>query len=855
MKDLTLKQWLRLKWRDVRSFDYSNLSFLYVACLVTIAFVYTLFRVGEYAINQQQSRALWVIQQIDSQRDLAAELERLIALAQNPTILDSESALHRLVGSYGQLVQDQDHVFEMADTLQVACAHRVCANLFKRDFFTITAQEFEKGMVGRGSSSPVRTALLQKMFDATVRYHLALKDTLIVALEIIRAKNQAIMNFDILAYVALMIVLLVQALYVFRPAIRHLKASLATRSEFLSRISHEIRNPMNSIIGMADILKDTRLNFEQQQYVDNLLRSGHSLLSMLNNLIDFSVLETKRMKLIPVSLNLFETLERCVHSIDTLAQHKNLSLYLHLDPQVPNQLRGDAVRLEQVLMNLLNNAVKFTAQGSLTLAVELEKQDARAAWLNFCVSDTGIGIEATKVDEIFESFVQVDSSIQRKYGGPGLGLSIAREIVRLMGGRLEVASVFGEGSQFSFTVKLRKQRHQADTSEAPLTRLSAIKFAMLVAPEEVLRYQGGLARLNSFHLLQSVPELRERILTNGPENLDEILIDDSIGIIAMINCRNLAEELGCGEKTVALIRSTFNRENMDLLKRNGYTRLLRKPLRPWDLLELPAKSFEQPTQSRPASPTRLLGKLKEKNLKVLLVDDSNDNLFLLKEVVAPLASTIHFAENGLDAIEKFKGNAYDVVFMDIQMPVMDGYTAIRKMREAEVEAGHRRPIPIYAVTAHAGLVDAQKCREAGFTARIVKPVDRDDIYKSLSQAFSVDVASLDLIDAEDPVEDVADGPEGVLPTKYLAKLMPTYFKTRFEDLERLRGALNKSDFEALRGLGHKIKGSTASYGFIKASHLSLQLENSARAEDLVECRRIVDQLEVMFQTARKKFNA
>ena len=208
----------------------------------------------------------------------------------------------------------------------------------------------------------------------------------------------------------------------------------------------------------------------------------------------------------------------------------------------------------------------------------------------------------------------------------------------------------------------------------------------------------------------------------------------------------------------------------------------------------------------PVNTMGLVKRLKEKNLKILLVDDSNDNLFLLKEVVAPLASAVHFAENGLDALEKFRSNSYDVVFMDIQMPVMDGYTAIRKIRDVETSRGSS--IPIFAVTAHAGLVDAQKCREAGFTDRIVKPVVRSDIYTSLSKAFAIESFEADT------EQDL------VLPAKYLTKLMPTYFKTRSEDTSKLHAALAAADFAAIKNLGHKIKGSAASYGFPQAAEIS-----------------------------------
>ena len=208
----------------------------------------------------------------------------------------------------------------------------------------------------------------------------------------------------------------------FRPAIRRLNDSLSTRSEFLSRISHEVRNPMNSIIGMADILKGSRLNSEQQHYVDNLLRSGHALLDMLNDLIDFSVVDSGKLKLREVNFDLYRSLDRCLNLVAISAHHKNLQVYIEVDPKIPNRLIGDAVRLEQVLINLLNNAIKFTEQGKIELNLKLINDNTDKATLYFSVVDTGIGIRQEQLGEIFESFVQGDSSIQRKYGGSGFRL-------------------------------------------------------------------------------------------------------------------------------------------------------------------------------------------------------------------------------------------------------------------------------------------------------------------------------------------------------------------------------------------------------------------------------------------------
>lgn len=817
----------------LRSFDYSNLSFLYLACLLSIALVYSLFRTSQYFLGRQESRALEAIEHVAQQREMISEMERLVAFAQNRTSPQHSVTVRQLVETYGSLITQHGMLLPKLRYLGERCDNRPCADLFESGYFPLTAEQLERKLLTDKLPLRQQNILLQQLFESTVRYQFALKDTMSLSLGAIRAKNKNNLTFDFIAYVSLIALLFIQAIYVFRPAIKRLNASLSTRSDFMSRISHEIRNPMNSIIGMADILKSTKLNSEQLHYTENLIRSGHALLDLLNNLIDSSALERGKLSLKPEAFDLQRSLDRSLNLVAIQAHHKNLNLYLHAASQVPVGLIGDSVRLEQVLVNLLTNAVKFTEQGHVSLDVEILSSSSEQTEIRFAVSDSGIGIKSEILPHIFDSFVQADSGIQRKYGGSGLGLSIASELVRMMGGELCVESEFGQGSCFYFTIALPRQSHRALESESPTKALMNRQFVMLVSYSESQAYQKFFERLGaSAALLHSSQELRAFLSGGKSESVAEIIIDDSIGIISMINCRNIVQENGLDDRSVALTRSGFTKENMDLLKRNGFKRFRIKPLRPWDLASLPPPINEDLTQHVQSQNAEVVQKLKEKNLRILLVDDSNDNLFLLKEVVSPLASSVHFAENGLEALEKFGRNTYDVVFMDIQMPIMDGYTSIRRMREIEAKSG--RSVPIYAVTAHAGLVDAQKCREAGFTDRIVKPVVRRDIYTSLSKAFSLDLGAMVAEDSQ------------ALPARYMEKLLPGFVKTRTEDMKKLFAALTSSDFVTISQLGHKMKGSSASYGFKEAAELCLKLENAAKASELEKCREIADQLSGIF---------
>ncbi len=784
--------------RLLRTIDYGDLRFLNVACLVSIAFIYTAFRAGQFMMDRDEVRLVGVVQELTAQRDLVAEYERLIAYAQNRASRPNAEILGQLSGTYRELQRRR----------------------LDGRFFNGAAKKLERDLANPRLKPGERGQLLQTLLEEDVRYRQLLSAELAAAFTTLRGKSRTSMAFEIFTYFILIGLLLAQAGYVFRPAIRRLNASLAVRSDFLSRISHEIRNPMNSIIGMADILKSTRLNHEQRQYIENLLRSGHALLDMLNNLIDFSVVEGGRLTLNPGPFDLFRSLDRDINLIAIAAHHKNLNVYVDTDPALPNRLTGDSGRLDQVLVNLLNNAVKFTEHGHVRLGITVESRNEASVRLRFSVADTGIGIRKEQREEVFESFVQADSSIQRKYGGSGLGLSISREIVRLMGGRLELVSEIGNGSCFYFTLEFGLQPARETVAATPLMQLAGRRMTFLTALGEGPEYRRQMSRLHCrADIIHSARDVASR-------DEGDLLIDDSAGIIAMINCRNIAAGQNPGSRAVALVRSNCTKENLDLLRRNGFTRFLIKPLKPWELIELPAAGGEQEPAHVPANKS-LAEQLRERDLKILLVDDSNDNLFLLKELVSPVAGAIHFAENGLEACEKFRATKYDVVFMDIQMPVMDGYTAIRKMREHQ----NGRGVPIFAVTAHSGLVDAQKCVEAGFTDRIVKPVVRSDIYGSLARAFGLNGGEMD-----------SGSPSGI-PQKFMDRLMPTYFRTRDDDLGRLHSALQGEDFASLKGLGHKIKGSAASYGFNETSALSLGLETAAEAGDLPACRDWVERIE------------
>jgi signal transduction histidine kinase len=348
--------------RRIREYDYASLSFLYIACLVTIALVFSIFRMSQHYLEKREEEALASIELIIQQRELIGEFERLIALSQNRTSPTYANDTRQLLDVYTRIGSNHAQLGSKLQFLRAKCGARPCSILFHNGVFERDGVNTALLLTDNKLSLNKHNKLLQDLFDFAINYRVVLKEALGLAFDTIHSKNEAAVRFDFVAYFSLLSLLIVQAVYIFRPAIHRLSASLTIRSDFLSRISHEIRNPMNSIIGMADILKGTKLNYEQQQYVDNLIRSGHALLDMLNNLIDSSAIEGGKLTLKSASFDLFRTIDRCLHLVSLQAHHKNINIYLQMSPDIRNRLVGDSVRLEQVLINLLNNAVKFTDQ-------------------------------------------------------------------------------------------------------------------------------------------------------------------------------------------------------------------------------------------------------------------------------------------------------------------------------------------------------------------------------------------------------------------------------------------------------------------------------------------------------------
>ncbi|MBI2993864.1 MAG: response regulator [Gammaproteobacteria bacterium] len=502
------------------------------------------------------------------------------------------------------------------------------------------------------------------------------------------------------------------------------------KSEFLASMSHEIRTPLNAIIGMAELLSETPLTGEQKKYIDVFRKAGDTLLSLVNDILDLSKIEARQLDLEDIAFDLYETVEESVDIYALKAAAKDIELVCCIDPRLEPTRRGDPARLRQIILNLISNALKFTDRGEIVVHVAAGA-DGR---LEFAVNDTGIGIPADKLEAIFASFTQVDSSITRRYGGTGLGLTISRSLVDMMGGRIWVESELGRGSAFRFSVRLppvadgRRRRLE-------LPHLDGLR---------ILAIDDNASSLEnvSVHLRRAGAAVTG---VSGPEAALQALEGGATFDLIIADCRMPARggfdlvadfrQRGIRTRTLMMLSATDLKQHMSQLKSLGVSAYLLKPVKAAELLNqvrdvLGGQQVEQAAASPAAGEETLT-----RPLRILLVEDNPDNRLLVRSYLKKLPWEIDEAENGQIAVDKFSSGTYDLVLMDVQMPVMDGHLATRTIRQWEGRNG-RAPTPIIALTAHAIKEEIDKCIASGCNACLSKPVKKAVLVEAIQAAAS-----------------------------------------------------------------------------------------------------------------------